>query len=188
MFTTQPEEVGESKSLLVSKSPPPELGSVGLGDSEVVALEQAVGEDGLELGQHVAEDQRQFGQVTSAGAEKTQRGQCKPEPVSYDITIQSRSLTVQAGRPPLRSSVQEGCEESPEETDWLHKDLHSSMYIVVSTSQYPHHNGIYIPVSTSWHLHLSIYIMASTSQHPHHDIYILVFTAKLLFPATTCLQ
>lgn len=49
---------------------PPKLRSVSLGDAEVVALKQTVGKDGLELCQHVAEDQRQFGEVPSAGAER----------------------------------------------------------------------------------------------------------------------
>ena len=53
---------------LVSERPSPELCGVGLGDAEVVALEEAVGEDGLELGQHVTEDQRQLGEVPPEGA------------------------------------------------------------------------------------------------------------------------
>lgn len=52
---------------LVSKRPPPELCGVGFRDPEVVSLEQTVGEDGFELGEHVAEDQGQLGQVTPGG-------------------------------------------------------------------------------------------------------------------------
>lgn len=63
---------------------PPKLCSVSLGDAEVVALKQTVGKDGLELRQHVAEDQRQFGEVPSAGAE-TQRDKCNPAQVSFEI-------------------------------------------------------------------------------------------------------
>ena len=49
--------------LLVPEGLPPELSGVSLGDAAVVALKQAVGEDGLQLRQHVAEDQRQLGQI-----------------------------------------------------------------------------------------------------------------------------
>ena len=48
---------------LVPEGVPPELCSVGLGDAEVVTLKQTIGEDGLQLRQHVAEDQRQLGEV-----------------------------------------------------------------------------------------------------------------------------
>lgn len=48
---------------LVSEGTPPELGGVGLGDAEVVTMKLTVGEDGLQLSQHVAEDERQFGEV-----------------------------------------------------------------------------------------------------------------------------
>ena len=54
---------------LVSKRPPPELCSVGFGDSEIVPLEETVGKDGFQFSQHVAEDQRQLGQV-SPGKER----------------------------------------------------------------------------------------------------------------------
>ena len=42
-----------------------DLCCICLGDSEVIPLEQAIGEDSFELCQHVAEYQRQFGQVPS---------------------------------------------------------------------------------------------------------------------------
>lgn len=41
---------------LVPEGVPPELCSVCLGDAEVVTLKQTIGEDGLQLSQHVAED------------------------------------------------------------------------------------------------------------------------------------
>lgn len=53
----------EEPNSLVPKGAPPELCSVCLGDAEVVALEEAIGEDGLQLCQHVAEDQGQLCQV-----------------------------------------------------------------------------------------------------------------------------
>ena len=43
---------------------PPEVGGVALGDPERVSGEGSVGEDGLELAQHVAEHQAQLRQVT----------------------------------------------------------------------------------------------------------------------------
>lgn len=58
---------------LVPKRSSPELGGVSLGDSEVIPLEQAVGEDGFELSQHVTEDQRQLGQVPSTEEEQRER-------------------------------------------------------------------------------------------------------------------
>ena len=49
--------------LPVVKLDPPEVRGVALGDPECVAGEGAVGEDGLELAQHVREHQAQLRQV-----------------------------------------------------------------------------------------------------------------------------
>lgn len=50
-------------SLLFSKKSPPKVGSISLGDSEGVPLKLSSREDGFDFSQHVAEDQRQLGQV-----------------------------------------------------------------------------------------------------------------------------
>lgn len=49
--------VKRDKGLLVPEGSPPELCSICFGDAEVVTLKETVGEDGLQLSQHVAEDQ-----------------------------------------------------------------------------------------------------------------------------------
>ena len=64
------DDPGLKKHSLVPKGASPEICSVCFGDAEVVALEEAVGEDGLQLGQHVTEDQRQLGQVASEERER----------------------------------------------------------------------------------------------------------------------
>lgn len=53
----------KSRNSLVSKRPSPKFGCVSFGDSEVVALKQAVGKYGFELCEHVTEDQGQLGEV-----------------------------------------------------------------------------------------------------------------------------
>lgn len=64
---------------LVSEGASPELCSVGLGDPEVVSLEQTVGEDGFELGEHVAEDQGQLGQVPPEDPERREEEKSEAE-------------------------------------------------------------------------------------------------------------
>ena len=51
------------RCLLVPEGTPPELGGIRFGDAEVVTLKQTVGEDGLQLCQHVTEDERQLGEI-----------------------------------------------------------------------------------------------------------------------------
>lgn len=41
----------------------PKVGGVGFGDAKLVTGKDAVGEDGLELREHMAEDEAEFGQV-----------------------------------------------------------------------------------------------------------------------------
>lgn len=53
--------------LLFTEKPSPELGRVSLGDAKGVSLKLAFGKDGFNLGQHVAEDERQLGEVSSRG-------------------------------------------------------------------------------------------------------------------------
>lgn len=60
---------------LVTKGSSPKLCSISFSDPEVVSLKQTIGEDGFELGEHVTEDQRQLGQVSSE--EKKKRGKHK---------------------------------------------------------------------------------------------------------------
>lgn len=43
--------------LLFTEKPPPELSRVCLGDAKGVSLKLALGEDGLNLSQHMAEDE-----------------------------------------------------------------------------------------------------------------------------------
>ena len=50
---------------LVTKWSLPEVGRVRFRDPEVVSGEAAVGEDGLDLTEHVAEDEAEFGQISS---------------------------------------------------------------------------------------------------------------------------
>lgn len=59
---------------LIPEGAPPELCSIRLGDAEVVTLKQTVGEDGLQLSQHMTEDQRQLGEVPPA--ETKNRADC----------------------------------------------------------------------------------------------------------------
>lgn len=49
--------------LLIPEGASPKLCSICLSDAEVVTLKQTIGEDGLQLSQHVAEDQRQLGKI-----------------------------------------------------------------------------------------------------------------------------
>lgn len=51
---------------LFPKEIPPVIGSFSFGDSERVPLKLASREDGFDFSQHVAEDQRQLGQVPPA--------------------------------------------------------------------------------------------------------------------------
>lgn len=60
-------------SLLIAKRSSPELSSISFSDPEVVSLEQTVGEDGFQLSQHVAEDQRQLGEVPPGQQEEEHR-------------------------------------------------------------------------------------------------------------------
>lgn len=53
-------------SLLFSKEIPPEISSFSFGDPECVPLKLSSREDGFDFSQHVAEDQRQLGQVPPA--------------------------------------------------------------------------------------------------------------------------
>ncbi len=50
---------------LVSEGVLPEVRGVALGDPEGVAGEGAVGEDGLELAEHVTEDEAELGEVAA---------------------------------------------------------------------------------------------------------------------------
>lgn len=49
--------------LPVSEVGPPELGGVALGDAKLIAGEDAVREDGLQLAEHVTEDEAELGEV-----------------------------------------------------------------------------------------------------------------------------
>lgn len=52
----------------VAKVDLPEVGSVGLGDPELVAGKQSAGEEGLQLTEHVREDETELGQVAAVVA------------------------------------------------------------------------------------------------------------------------
>ncbi len=47
----------------IPKAGLPELGSIALGDPKLIAGVKTLGEDGLELAEHMAEDQTELGQV-----------------------------------------------------------------------------------------------------------------------------
>lgn len=53
-------------NLLFAKRPSPKIGGVCLGNAECVSLELSTWKDGFDLGQHVTEDQRELGKVSSA--------------------------------------------------------------------------------------------------------------------------
>lgn len=59
--------------LLFSKEIPPEISSFGFGDSECVPLKLSSREDAFDFSQHVAEDQRELGEVPPAESNKTEQ-------------------------------------------------------------------------------------------------------------------